>query len=133
MGRKKKYPNAAARQKAFRIRHGQRKKVPVEIRRGEKLGSQEADLRQKKEGETWEQYQLYIKRAVERARYRQAGQVAPQVGAGDEEDSKGAKRSVGGYTEPIMDEEYYEIARKKEEGLRSLGKGRKMKKRRRLK
>ena len=127
------YLNAAARQKAFRIRHGQKKKVPVEIRRGEKLGSQETDLRQKKEGETWDQYQVYVNKAVERARHRQAGQVTSQVEVGDEEDSKGAKRSVGGYKEPEMGEEYYETRYRHEESLEKLGKGRKIRRGRKQK
>ena len=133
MGRKRKYLNAAARQKAFRIRHGQKKKVPVEIRRGEKLGSQEADLRQKREGETWEQYRVYVNKAVERARHRQIGQVTPQVGAGDEEDSKGAKRSVGGYKEPELGEEYYETRYQHKKSLKKLGKGRKIRRGRKQK
>jgi hypothetical protein len=59
MARKRKYKNAAEKQKAFRLRHGQKVKVPVEIRRGEKLGSQETDLRAKKEGETWDGAEIY--------------------------------------------------------------------------
>lgn len=122
MGRKKKYPNAAARQKAFRLRHGQKSRVPLEIRRGEKLGAQEADLRPKRDGESWEKYHSYIRSSVERAQHRQKGEVVPQSEVGDGDDSKGAKRSTGGYKEPQMGEEYYELRRKYEKDLEELDK-----------
>ena len=119
MGRKKVYPNAAARQKAFRIRHGQKRKVSIEISRGERLGSQETDLRAKKEEETWEQYQVYINKAVEAARRRQASEVVPQID--NKGDSKGAKRSVGGYKEPSIGEEYYETREQYEAQIKKIG------------
>lgn len=128
MGRKKKYPNAAARQKAFRLRHGQKSRVPLEIRKGEKLGAQETDLRPKRDGESWQEYHSYIRTSVERARHRQKGVVMPQSEVGDGEDSKGAKRSAGGYKEPQMSEEYYELRCKYEKDLEELDKKGRMKK-----
>lgn len=68
---KKKYANAAEKQKAWRIRHGQKRKVPLEFRRGESLGSSETTFRARKEGETWEEYGKYISTSVEAARKRQ--------------------------------------------------------------
>lgn len=122
MGRKKKYPNAAARQKAFRIRHGQKRKVPLEMRRGVKLGSGEGDLRAKKEDETWEEYKVYIDRAVKSSRAREKGATAfiPM---------EGQKSGVSGE----MGEEFYEVQREKEEAFAKLGKGRKLKKGRKQK
>lgn len=129
MGRKRIYKTSAEKQKAFRLRHGQKRKVPIEIRRGQKLGSQEGDLRPKKEGETWEEYHEYILKSTEAARKREekAGTaVAKTWGAG-------AKRIVTDGKEPELTEEYYEVQRKKEEGFAKLGKGRKVRKRKTVK
>lgn len=69
---KKKYKNVAEKQKAWRIRHGQKKKVPLELRRGEELGASETTFRNKKEGETWEEYHKYLTASINAARKRQA-------------------------------------------------------------
>lgn len=114
---KKKYANAAEKQRAWRIRHGQKKKVPLELRRGEKLGSQSGDIRTKKEGESWEAYRKYVESAVLKAEYREKGAVVPQI---EEGVSTGAKRSAGGYKEPEFSEDYYEIRRKYESDLVAL-------------
>ena len=123
---KKKYKNAAEKQKAYRLRHGQKPKVPLEIRRGEKLGSQEGDLRARKEGETWEGYHMYIKGAIQKAKFRLKDVVVMQEG--EDGDSIGAKRSVGGYKEPTMSEDYYEIRERYEKELEQKQKGRKISK-----
>lgn len=68
---KKKYKNAAEKQKAWRIRHGQKRKVPLEIRRGQELGSSETTFREKKEDETWEDYHAYLLKSIEGARGRE--------------------------------------------------------------
>ena len=119
MGRKRKYKNAAEKQKAFRLRHGQKRKVPLEIRRGVKLGSQEGDLRLKKEGETWEEYRTYIDKAVKDSRAREKGGIAFIPTAG---------QKAGVPAE--LDEEYYEIQYQHEQSLKKLGVGRKARKRR---
>ena len=72
MGRKRMYRNAAEKQKAWRIKHGQKRKVSIEIRRGERLGASESEIRGKKEGETWEEYHTFVARTVTTARMRQA-------------------------------------------------------------
>ena len=118
---KKKYENAAAKQKAYRIRHGQKRKVPLEIRRGEKLGAQESDLRAKREGETWEDYHAYIGNAIAKARQKQARAVTTQ----DKVTSPGASR---GGTEPVMEESYYEIREEHERSLKKLGERRRIRK-----
>lgn len=69
---KKKYANAAEKQRAWRLRHGQKKKVPLVLRRGEELGASETTFREKKEEETWEEYDKYILASVHAARKRQA-------------------------------------------------------------
>lgn len=124
MGRKRKYKNAAEKQKAWRIRHGQVKKVPLAIRKGEKLGGSEALLRGKKKGETWEEYHKYIENRVEKARAFKSEQVPIEDNG---EDSIGAKRATGKYKEPTMGEEYYELRRKYEEDLEKLKTWRKLK------
>ena len=68
---KKKYANAAEKQRAWRLRHGQKRKVPLEIRRGQELGSGETTLREKQEGETWQEYHEYILKSIEGARGRE--------------------------------------------------------------
>ena len=118
---KKKYENAAAKQKAYRIRHGQKRKVPLEIRRGEKLGAQETDLRAKRDNESWEDYHTYIQAVTRKARQKQAKAVTTQ----DKETSPGASR---GGIEPVMDESYYEIREEHERSLKRLGERRRIRK-----
>jgi len=119
MGRKKKYKNAAEKQRAWRIRTGkQKEKVPISIRRGEKLGTSEGQLRAKKEGETWEEYDKYLHQRVSTA--RAAGMYQGKPIAKDEGKSIGASRAEGGYKEPEMSEEYYEIRAQYEKGLYEL-------------
>ena len=116
MGRERKYLNAAARQKAYRLRHGQKPKVPLAIRKGEKLGSQEGDLREKKKGETWEQYREYVVKSVVTARRRQEKKqtnLSEVWGAG-------ARRTLVGAHEPEITEEYYELRYKYEKDLEEL-------------
>lgn len=119
---RKKYKSAAEKQKAYRLRHGQKRKVPLEIRRGIKLGSQEGDLRAKKEGETWEEYKLYIDKAIKGSRAREKGGVAfiPK---------EGQKPGVSGE----LDEGYYEIQHQHEKSLEKLGEGKKVRRRRKQK
>lgn len=117
---KKKYANAAEKQKAWRIRHGQLRKVPLELRRGERLGAQEADLRDKKSEESWSDYHKYLLSAVGKARTRQKSDVVSQKDKDENGDSKRARRSVGGYKEPQFSEDYYEIRRKYESDLEAL-------------
>jgi hypothetical protein len=121
----KKYKNAAEKQRAWRIRHGQKVKVPLEVRRGEKTGSQSGDIRGKKEGETWEAYDKYLKSAILKAEYREKGAVIPPKDKGI---STGAKRSIGGYKEPIFPEGYYELREKYERDLEALTEKQKEKK-----
>ena len=115
---KKKYKNAAEKQKAWRVRHGQPRKVALKIRRGEDLGTSAAQLRQKRENETWEEYHKYIVNRVSKAHSFKPLR-APRIN--DEEESVGAKRVSGKYTEPTFDEDYYEIRAKYEKDLHELG------------
>ena len=119
MGRKRLYKNAAEKQKAWREKHGQKRKVPLEIRRGEELGSSETTIRQKKEDETWEQYHEYLTKAVTTARKREqktgGGKIRIPKPGGD------VIRSEFG-------EDYYETRYQYEKGLEELGKGGKIKK-----
>jgi len=127
MGRKKKYANAAEKQRAWRIRTGKQKaKVPIPIRRGEKLGTSEAQLRAKKEGETWKEYDEYLHQRVSRARTAKAYEGVPAEGK--EGDSLRARRAGGAYVEPEMSEDYYELRAQYEKGLYELEqkKGRKI-------
>jgi hypothetical protein len=118
---KKKYKNAAEKQKAYRLRHGQKRKVPLEIRRGEKLGAQETDLRAKRDNESWDEYHIYIEKVIAKARQKQARAVVTQ----DKEITPGASR---GGTEPVMGEDYYEIREAHEASLKKLGKRGRIKK-----
>ena len=105
---KKKYKNAAEKQKAWRIRHGQRPKVPLELRRGEELGASETTFRERKEGETWEEYHEYVLASVKAARKRQAS----AKGAGGKEKIEkpgGDVKGVGVYSV-----DYYELQRQRE-------------------
>jgi len=114
MGRKRLYANAAEKQKAWREKHGQKRKVPLEIRRGEELGSSEATIRPKKEGETWEEYHTYINRATTTARKRQA-----RIGGGKIRIPKPG----GDVIRSEFGEDYYETRYQYEKGLEELGKG----------
>lgn len=98
---KKKYINAAEKQKAWRLRHGQKRKVPIELRRGEPLGSSETTFRAIKEGESWENYGKYVHASVEAARKRQG------VAGGKERiDLKSGGEIKGGQVFPV---DYYEM------------------------
>ena len=134
MGRKKKYASAGEKQRAWRIRTGKQKaKVPLEMRRGERLGASESEIRAKKEGETWEEYHVFINRTVALARKRQekakgaAGKSETENGY-NFENSIGAKRGYGKTQEPEMTEEYYEIRAQYEKSLEDLDKKGKLKK-----
>ena len=127
------YKNAAEKQKAWRIKHGQKRKVSIEIRRGERLGSSESEIRGKKEGETWEEYHTFVARTVTTARMRQAKATGAAGSLEKEndytyEESVGAKRSYGKTHEPEMSEDYYELRAKYEKDLRELDKRGKIKK-----
>ena len=114
MGRKKKYKNAAEKQRAWRIRHGQPRKVPLRIRVGEKLGGSEAYLRDREEGESWEDYDKYLRTRVAKARAFKSEQLPIER---EGEESVGAKRAFGKYKEPFMGESYYEMQREHEISL----------------
>ena len=124
MGRKKVYKNAAEKQRAWRIKHGQKRKVPLEIRRGEALGSSETTFRAKKEDESWEAYRKYIAESTEAARRRQSS----AAGAG--EDTKTSvpggiasrERRYTGVDETAFQEDYYELRAKYEKDLEDLDK-----------
>lgn len=97
---KKKYKNAAEKQKAYRLRHGQHRKVPLDLRRGELLGASETTFRDIKEGESWEEYGKYVSASVKAARKRQvvAGgkeRTDPKPGS----DEKGTRIYPGDYYE----------------------------------
>ena len=120
---KKKYANAAEKQKAWRQRHGQKKKVPLEIRRGEELGASETTFRQKKEEETWEEYHKYLTASINAARKR-------QVSAGGKEIKKEVEKPGGDLgRQRVYSGDYYEMRREKEKPLE----GRKIKEKRRKK
>jgi hypothetical protein len=120
---KKKYANAAEKQKAWRIRSGrQKKKVPLEIRRGEALGASETTFRQKKEDETWEEYHKYLTASINAARKRQisvGGKVMKDV-----EKSGGDTRG-----QRVYSGDYYEMRKEVEKPPE----GRKIKQKRRKK
>ena len=107
---KKKYANAAEKQKAWRIRHGQKKKVPLEFRKVEQLGASETTFRQKKEEETWEEYHKYLTASIIAARKRQIS-----AGGKEREDKKpgGHKAKAEGKNtekrETVFPVEYYEM------------------------
>ena len=131
MGRKKKYHNAAEKQKAWRQRHGQKVKVPLALRRGERTGSRDY-LRERKEGESWTEYGKYIQTVVAATRVSE-GKGRVKI----EEGGKGViqKRAFASYEEPTMDEEYYERRREHELSLEKVAKPveRKIKEKRRMK
>lgn len=108
MGRKKLYKNAAEKQRAWRIKHGQKRKVPLPLRRGERLGASESEIRAKREDETWQQYSIFLKGMVQAARKRQQAAGGAVTGIDDKEHSTGAKRTTTPYHEPEMGEDYYE-------------------------
>jgi hypothetical protein len=129
---KKKYLNAAAKQRAYRIRHGQKRKVPIPIRRGEQLGTSEAVLRAKKDNETWEEYQKYITDRVCRARSFDKKSVE-KYKIDESGESVGAKRGFGRVVEPEMDEDYFETQHQHEESFKKLGEGKKIRGKRKQK
>ena len=118
---KKIYKNAAEKQKAWRLRHGQKKKVPLELRRGEELGASETTFRNKKEGETWEEYHKYLTAGIDAARRR-------QISAGGKE-VKGEKPGGDARGQRVYPGDYYEMRREMEKPPE----GRKIKQKRRKK
>ena len=122
MGRKRLYKNVAEKQKAWRIKHGQKRKVPLEIRRGEALGSSETTLRAKKESETWEAYHIYITETTAAARRRQSS----AAGAGGKQKIAtpggiaSRERRFTGVDETAFQEDYYELRAKYEKDLFEL-------------
>lgn len=124
---KRKYKNAAEKQKAYRLRHGQKPKVPIPIRRGEQLGTSEGLLRAKKEGETWEEYEKYITDRVNKARAFDKKSIE-KYKVKEDGDSIGAKRGFGKTVEPEFSEEYYELRYKYEKDLEELRKKRRKEK-----
>lgn len=117
----KKYANAAEKQKAYRLRHGQRPKVPLALRRGEELGASETTFREKKEGETWEEYGKYINASVQAARKRQAA-------AGGKESKEVVKPGGDERGQRVYPGDYYEMRRETE---KPQAEGRKIKEKRR--
>jgi len=121
MGRKKKYANVAEKQRAWRIRSGkQKQKVPLELRRGQRLGASESELRAKREDESWDEYHAYILNSVKFGRIRQ------EKAHGGASSTKESWHTVGGrrvnvdYAEPTISEEYYEIRHRYEKELEGL-------------
>ena len=127
MGRKRKYATVAEKQRAWRIRTGkQKQKVPLPIRRGEKLGTSEGYIRDKKMDETWEEYHRYIKERLGKAKKATMEGGRPIETEGEER--VGAKRIFGRGAEPEMSEDYYEIRAQYEKSLEDLDKKGKLKK-----
>jgi len=123
------YKSAAEKQKAYRVRHGQKPKVPLEIRRGEKLGSGEAEIRGKLPNETWEDYSKYILRYIALSHRALGSRTLEKERQDQVETAPKATRRVGKYIEPSMSEDYYEISLKYEKELEEIPKkGGKMKK-----
>ena len=121
MGRKKKYRNAAEKQKAWRLRHGQKVKVSLVLRRGERTGSRDY-LRERKEGESWEDYHNYIQTVIKATRGSEGkGRATKEKG---EEVDKGVtqRRAYASYKEPTLDEGYYERQREHEISLEKAAK-----------
>ena len=121
MGRKRKYKSAAEKQKAWRIRHGQLHKVPLELRRGEELGASETTFREKKKEESWEEYGKYVNASVQAARKRQVS----AKGAGGKEKVAKPGGDVKGVR--VYSGDYYEMRRELERDLEKLTKRRKLK------
>lgn len=105
---KKKYTSKAEKQRAWRIRHGQKRKIPTLKKERERLGASESELRAKKEGETWSEYHTYLLSSVSSARKRQekaGGVQSLNIETSDNyEESTGARRGVGKTTEPEIEE-----------------------------
>ena len=104
---KRKYANAAEKQRAWRQRHGQKKKVPLLLRRGEELGASETTFRQKKEDETWEEYHKYLTTSINAARKR-------QVSAGGKETKAVEKPGSDERGQQVYPGDYYEMRREME-------------------
>ena len=121
MGRIKKYKNAAEKQRAWRIRTGkQKQKVPLEIRRGQELGAQETKFRERKEGESWQEYHEYIQKSVSSARYRQERAGGAAAAKEEKGSAVGARRANIDYAETEWSEDYYELRVKYEKELEAL-------------
>lgn len=105
MFKPKKYKSNAEKQRAYRIRHGQKPKVPLEIRRGQPLGSSDTTFRDKKEDETWEEYAKYIHKSIQTARRRQekASGTVEIV-----EEPRGVGSSKRANKQQVIPETYYE-------------------------
>ncbi|MCK4307392.1 hypothetical protein KAW50_04095 [candidate division WOR-3 bacterium] len=101
---KKKYANAAEKQRAWRIRHGQKQKVPLALRRGEELGASETTFRQKKEDESWEDYHKYLTASINAARKRQKS-------AGGKEIKREVKPGGDARGQRVYPGDYYEMRR----------------------
>ena len=123
MGRTRKYKNAAEKQRAWRIRTGkQKEKVSLALRRGERLGSRES-FREKKEGETWEEYGKHIQACVASTRIESAKGRIPlsKDKAGSLDRGVLSRRAYATYEEPTMGEEYYERQYQREKDLTKDG------------
>lgn len=126
MGRIKKYKSAAEKQRAWRIRTGkQKEKVPLPIRRGEKLGTSIGQIRNKAEGESWEEYSVYLKTRLSKAAIATARDPHKPLKETEGESLK-ASRATGKYKEPEMAEDYYELREQYERDLEALNKRRKL-------
>lgn len=122
MGRKKKYKNAAEKQRAWRIRTGkQKRKVPLVLREGEQKGTSEGQIRERHKGETWEEYHLYLT-----ARFAKATGVSREQGKPIDSGKRGVTARRGGGVEPVYPGDYYETQREYEKTL-EVKKGRKIK------
>ena len=127
---KKKYANAAEKQRAWRIRHGQKQKVPLEFRKAEQLGASETTFRQKKEDETWEEYHKYLTASINAARKRQisaGGKERKEEKPGGKTRAKGEGKNSEN-EEIVFPIEYYERRREWEkppEGRKIKGRKRK--------
>ena len=107
MGRKKKYRNASEKQRAWRIRTGkQKRKVPITMRVGEQTGTSEGQLRERHEGETWEEYHKYIVSRLEKS------QTGSREGRSIDKDLSGVSARRGG-VEPVYPGDYYEMREKR--------------------
>lgn len=108
MFKPKKYKSAAEKQRAWRIKHGQKPKVPIAMRRGELLGSSETTFREKKEDESWEDYAKYVNKSVQSARKRQE----KASGAIERTQELGSLASERAKQQPGIPETYYERRRR---------------------
>ena len=128
MGRKRMYRNAAEKQRAWRIKHGQKQKVPLVLRRGQPLGSSTADLRAKSEEESWEEYHEYILNSVEKAHGREKKAMGATRRNGNIPKPGGREQPTRRFEvkeETEFSEQYYELRVQYEKGLMELDNKRK--------